>query len=393
MRRNSRSTVGAERAAPPRIIVLKGTEPHAAVRHGVRMIPGFPPPLPDETMWSWLDRAGRHFGFDGLHGMIEELNRRAGPEARLPHDAIASGNLTALRRLLDQTGVEATVIDGMQSSASMRNVRYDEVTYCPQCLLDDFDRNQIHVRRRWLQSWSVLCDVHGCTLGSLRLASDAHFHPKVATLDTRVLSERFAASRRHAGGHRAVLYPLYLFVREPAASQAALFGPGRAGLCSTRSRWMPSDMRPWFDGRATAEMQQLARWAELPTLFDDAAREAVNAARQTMHIPTEPCGAIGDRAESVYEQAARRTVWRRPRAECDVSARPGYVLSLAAERDLPPYPVAACPAQNAAPGSSPWARRGIGLVFYTIDPRSFRGSPTTARNRDGEAPTEMRGAA
>ena len=42
--------------------------------------------------------------------------------------------------------------------------------YCPRCFKEDVERRAVYTRRRWIDSWCLQCEVHGCLLG-------AYVHP------------------------------------------------------------------------------------------------------------------------------------------------------------------------------------------------------------------------
>jgi TniQ len=136
-------------------------------------IPCLAAPYDDELLSSWLERCAVSHGMESSIDFVAGVLRFEGMRP-LSWDVIDLDTETPPRliaALARRTAVcEQQLMRMMVKKGPHVLFRRHRDAYCPRCFKEDVERRAIYTRRRWIDSWCVQCEVHGCLLG-------AYVHP------------------------------------------------------------------------------------------------------------------------------------------------------------------------------------------------------------------------
>ncbi len=156
----------ARRKPPP---VETGVE---ALAHPAR-IPCLPTPFDDELLSSWLLRCAVSHGMDSARRFADGVLRSEGmrPLSWEVSDLDTETPLRLITVLARRTAVcEQQLMRMMVKKGPHVLFKRHRDAYCPRCFKEDVERRAVYTRRRWIDSWCLQCEVHGCLLG-------AYVHP------------------------------------------------------------------------------------------------------------------------------------------------------------------------------------------------------------------------
>ena len=136
-------------------------------------IPCLPTAYDDELLSSWLERCAVSHGMDGprsfANGVLESEGMR-----RLSWD-IDDLDTEAPRRLIIALARRTALCEQQLMQMMVKKgphvlFQRHRDAYCLRCFKEDVERRAVYTRRRWIDSWCLQCEVHGCLLG-------AYMHP------------------------------------------------------------------------------------------------------------------------------------------------------------------------------------------------------------------------
>ena len=136
-------------------------------------IPCLPKPFDDELLSSWLQRCAVNHGMDSSKTFVAGVLRSEGMRALSweVSDLDTETPLRVITALARRTAVcEQQLMRMMVKKGPHVLFQRHRDAYCPRCFQEDVERRAIYIRRQWIDSWCLQCEVHGCLLG-------AYVHP------------------------------------------------------------------------------------------------------------------------------------------------------------------------------------------------------------------------
>jgi hypothetical protein len=132
----------------------------------IASIPYIPMPYRQETFGSWIWRCSRAY-CTSRSAFMRFILATAGAELiDAPTDWDTDpplAFLTALTSVAPLQLSELTNLVVLKGPATLAPAYRD--AYCPQCFREDEVRGTIHMRRAWLDAWTIECPRHECILG------------------------------------------------------------------------------------------------------------------------------------------------------------------------------------------------------------------------------------
>lgn len=144
----------------------RAVQPSASRKKERASIPYIPMPYQQETFGSWIWRCSRAYCTSRSRFMEIILDTARAKRIEAPEDwdtAPPPVLLKALTHLAPLQLSELTNLVVSKGPATLAPAYRD--AYCPQCFREDQLRGTIHLRRAWLDAWTLECPRHACILG------------------------------------------------------------------------------------------------------------------------------------------------------------------------------------------------------------------------------------